>query len=255
MIRAGENAGVTLYARIASVLRNKIATGSWPVGGTIPSIEQLSKEYGAARITVRQAVKILSNEGLLVSFRGRGTFVNAAPRDFPQSKIARIIEARSEHQASQRILSRTHVKVIPPLLAYGANIATGSFKDVKRLHLSRNRILFLMEQYIDKTIAGELKPEQENIVAIVNLFRERKLETEVETTTTVGTADAEISRLLECSFGTSIAQVVRVVIDASGAVILASRATYPAEVFAMQTVQSGRAFMKSRRGSSVRNTI
>ena len=42
----------------------------------LPSIERLMEEFTVARITVRQAIRLLSDEGLVSPQRGRGTVVN-----------------------------------------------------------------------------------------------------------------------------------------------------------------------------------
>ena len=60
MLVSSRPSGITLYARIASVLRGKIASGNWPVGAMIPTVAELSREYGTAKITIRQAFKVLS---------------------------------------------------------------------------------------------------------------------------------------------------------------------------------------------------
>ena len=74
-----EDDRIALYVRLTSVLRSRIATGEWKVGLRIPSIEALCTEYGVARNTVRQALEILSSEGLIRGGRGVGTFVLQAP--------------------------------------------------------------------------------------------------------------------------------------------------------------------------------
>src|SRR4051812_48783021 len=66
---------VTLYAQLASILRDRVISGLWKGGEEIPTLEQLVEEFSVARVTVRQAVQILSEEGLLSSQRGRRTFV------------------------------------------------------------------------------------------------------------------------------------------------------------------------------------
>jgi GntR family transcriptional regulator len=63
------------YLHVASALRRRIKDGLWRVGEQIATLEQLEQEFGVARVTVRQAVELLQDEGLLKSFQGRGTFV------------------------------------------------------------------------------------------------------------------------------------------------------------------------------------
>ena len=67
--------GRMLYMQVADVLRGQIETGIWKPGTAIPSLDVLTRELGVARITLREAVRRLADEGLLAPARGRGTFV------------------------------------------------------------------------------------------------------------------------------------------------------------------------------------
>jgi GntR family transcriptional regulator len=66
------------YSHVASALRHRIADGTWCVGDQIPTIDALECEFGVARVTVRQAIELLSEEGLLLARQGKGTFVTKA---------------------------------------------------------------------------------------------------------------------------------------------------------------------------------
>jgi DNA-binding GntR family transcriptional regulator len=63
------------YVQLADLFRQRVAKGLWPSGSLLPSIEQLMSEFDVARVTVRQAVALLAEEGLVSPQRGRGTFV------------------------------------------------------------------------------------------------------------------------------------------------------------------------------------
>ena len=69
---------VPRYLQVASVLRRRIRDGHWLVGDKIATLEELEREFGVARVTVRQAIDLLQGEGLVKSFQGRGTFVTKA---------------------------------------------------------------------------------------------------------------------------------------------------------------------------------
>ncbi len=65
-----------------SVMRDvvsRIQRGEWLSGHRIPSERELCASYRVARNTVRRALKALQDEGLLVRYVGRGTFVRSAP--------------------------------------------------------------------------------------------------------------------------------------------------------------------------------
>lgn len=65
----------TLYISIKNDLLAKIKDGTYAQGDLIPSEVDLAKAYGVSRPTVRQALRILANEGYLDRRRRRGTVV------------------------------------------------------------------------------------------------------------------------------------------------------------------------------------
>jgi GntR family transcriptional regulator len=73
-----------LYVQLAGILREMITSGELEPRSPLPSESYLQQEQGVARGTVRTAVRILREEGLVVTIGGRGTFV-ALPRD-PKAK-------------------------------------------------------------------------------------------------------------------------------------------------------------------------
>ena len=66
-----------LYTQLADVLREMIASGELEPRSPLPSESYLQQEHGIARGTVRMAIGVLRNEGLVVTISGRGTFVAA----------------------------------------------------------------------------------------------------------------------------------------------------------------------------------
>jgi GntR family transcriptional regulator len=66
---------VPLYTQLADILREMIAKGDLPPRSPLPSESYLQQEQGIARGTVRTAIGILRDEGLVVTISGRGTYV------------------------------------------------------------------------------------------------------------------------------------------------------------------------------------
>jgi len=64
-----------LYYQLMEELRRRIEQGEWKPGDLIPSERELTEAYGISRMTVRQALTELVNDGLLRRDQGRGTFV------------------------------------------------------------------------------------------------------------------------------------------------------------------------------------
>jgi DNA-binding GntR family transcriptional regulator len=60
---------------MADLIRARITDGVYKAGGRIPSETALAKSSGLSPLTVRKALRILVDEGLLERFTGRGTYV------------------------------------------------------------------------------------------------------------------------------------------------------------------------------------
>jgi GntR family transcriptional regulator len=69
--------GVPLYLQLAAAIRQRIGRGSLLEGSKVPSLKDLQREFGVARITVRQAMDRLERDGLITRHQGRGTFVRS----------------------------------------------------------------------------------------------------------------------------------------------------------------------------------
>jgi GntR family transcriptional regulator len=63
------------YQQLATILRDGIAHGELQPRQAIPSITYLVGETGLSIGTVRAAIKVLVDEGLIYTVPGRGTFV------------------------------------------------------------------------------------------------------------------------------------------------------------------------------------
>ena len=72
-----EKAPVTLYHQLKEILVGKIKSNEWGIDTKIPTERELCDLYKVSRITVRQALEELEDEGFLYRKQGKGTFVTA----------------------------------------------------------------------------------------------------------------------------------------------------------------------------------
>jgi GntR family transcriptional regulator len=63
------------YAQLANILRRQIAKGAFRPGDQLPSEAQLCRTYGISPMTVRRSINLLSDQGVVSTAQGRGTFV------------------------------------------------------------------------------------------------------------------------------------------------------------------------------------
>jgi GntR family transcriptional regulator len=61
-----------LYMQLAAELRQQIRSGR--LTGKIPTIIDLAADYDVSEATVRSAIAVLKEEGVVATSRGRGTF-------------------------------------------------------------------------------------------------------------------------------------------------------------------------------------
>src|SRR4051794_8610361 len=99
--------GPPLYRQLADDLRARIVDGGFRVGEAIPSEAQLSERYRTSRITVRHALALLEEEGLVHRQQGSGSFIR--PRHFavgPRrlTSFSEEVRDRGAHHSS-RLLS------------------------------------------------------------------------------------------------------------------------------------------------------
>jgi len=68
-----------VFRQIADHLRQAIGSGRLNAGDQLPSEAQLMAHYGVARMTARNALRLLQDEGLTTAEHGRGVYVRARP--------------------------------------------------------------------------------------------------------------------------------------------------------------------------------
>ena len=64
------------YLQVADSIAARIQAGEFT--RKLPSERELAQEYGVAYMTARHAMEVLRDRGLIITRRGRGTFVAAA---------------------------------------------------------------------------------------------------------------------------------------------------------------------------------
>lgn len=103
-----------IYRQLADILRQKIASGEWEAGRNLPAEADLGHEYGVSQASVRRALVVLRNEGLVVRQRGRVAAV-AEPQEpkivrFKRGDKARIcfrnatVDEQRQHEVDEDTL-------------------------------------------------------------------------------------------------------------------------------------------------------
>lgn len=117
--RAIEQSAVPLHTQVRERLRERIADGSYGPSARLPTESEIGSIFGVSRITVRQALGDLQNEGVIIKVPGKGTFVARAR---PSQELARLegfgeAMSRKGHRIVNRVTGHAQVKACSEVAA------------------------------------------------------------------------------------------------------------------------------------------
>lgn len=162
------------YLRIHSNLRERITSGQWPVGSPLPSQRELADEFGVSIMTLRQALQLLTDEGLIETRHGSGTFATAHYaydlghlRSFASDLIAQGAKITTKLLAAE---------AVTPPADVAARLGTpGEVLRLRRLRLSGGRPLIVQTSYLPAALAHVVEPEGLDRLGLYTLLAEHGL--------------------------------------------------------------------------------
>jgi GntR family transcriptional regulator, transcriptional repressor for pyruvate dehydrogenase complex len=97
-VGTGMVGGGAAYEHVAARLRDLILTGELRHGDRLPTEATLAGEFGVSRTTVREAIRILAAQGLVVATKGArgGTYVTRPSLDFASELLQRNVALLTE---------------------------------------------------------------------------------------------------------------------------------------------------------------
>jgi GntR family transcriptional regulator len=110
-----ENRIIPLYHQVEQVIRHRIATRQYGSGSQIPSEHELGRELNVSRVTIREALRELVRENLLVKVQGKGTFVAPdLPKPLQPIKYNGFLEDLYQRVQQLEVVSVTVARVPVP---------------------------------------------------------------------------------------------------------------------------------------------
>lgn len=149
------------YYKLAENLRQQIQSGQLRNGDQITSEPALCESYKLSRGTVRQAIQVLVDEGLLRREQGRGTFIaspNGRSQHFSLSSFAE--EMRRQHrQPSTKLLLNETIPASEEV-AKRLAVATGTpVLHIQRLRLADGQPVVLETRHLAQALCPQLASE------------------------------------------------------------------------------------------------
>lgn len=213
------------YLAIADELRRRIAAGELAVGRVLPSEAELSRSYAASRVTVRRALELLRDDGLVDARQGFGWFVRGDPLRQSLGRLA-TIEAQLEASGSRsgrRVLDFGFVSAPPRVrAALGASVVL----EVRRLTLADEEPFARVTVWCPEALGASLSRD-----AVERATFHEALDIDLGGATQViaaAAASAADAALLGIPEGSPVLRCQRTTRDASGTPVLFSEHVFAA---------------------------
>jgi len=226
------------YLDVAANLRLAITQGQYEVGSRLPTEHELCDEYSVSRHTVRSALKLLEEEGLIERRPGRGTKIISigTPATFIQTLGGLNDLLQYAHEASLKIISSKE-EFISTSTAQRINAP----KETKWLCLNGLRIVgnvpvAATSVYISAQLGANERQFRKAKEAVTEII-EKKFGISVsliDQTIRAELLDKEDAKALGIKTGTPILRTIRRYYDASERLFLVSDSRHPAERFAYE---------------------
>ena len=208
------------YRTIADDLRGQIAAGGLATGAVLPSEAELAGSYEVSRVTVRKALEVLRDEGLVASRQGFGWFV-AGDRVRQSLGALSTIEAQLTEQgrvAERRVLSFAFVTAPD-----GSEVL-----EVVRMNLADGQPFALVTVWCPAGLGSALSRDDVESATFYELLPV-ELGRAVQTIGAAA-AGARDAHELGVPVGSPLLVVERVTHDRAGHVVLVSEHRFPAHL-------------------------
>lgn len=219
---------VPRYVQLAGVLRQRIARGVWTPGERVPTLDALVREFGVARVTVRQAVDLLARDGLLSAERGRGTFVLREPaRDRwlrLQTTLADLADVYRHDEPTLTLIEEAAAK---PALRPEDGTPAARYHFMRRVHSRRGEPYCVISIYLDQRVfrKAPARFRRETVIPVM-LDLPGVTIARAQQTLTISTAEVELAGHLRIPVSSPVAEVRRVFAAPDGTVLYLGEVTY-----------------------------
>ncbi|MEP9355794.1 GntR family transcriptional regulator [Xanthobacter sp. KR7-65] len=236
LLKSYDRSRIPLYIQVASVMRQRIQSGQWAPGQRISTLEELEREFQVARVTVRQAIAVLQEEGLLHAQQGRGTYVSDLTPSRHWFKLEttwdELIESIRDNVPQQMTLEQD---VPPPPLQPNDGQAAAHYVRLRSVQYRDNEPYSLVNLHLAQHIF-ELDPKRfmrsPALPAIAALSQVKVAY--AHQTLVIGSADPETADRMMVAIGAPTAECHCVVIDETGTAIYVADIIYRSDCIKLQ---------------------
>jgi GntR family transcriptional regulator len=147
-----------LWSQLANLLKEKIEKGEYKVGDTLPPEMKLIDTYSVSRITVRQAMDYLMNEGYIERRRGKGTIVLNRIENVSTTMKSSFKQLRENGERAEKKLIEVNFVKAPKEVAEFFNISQDdNIILMKRVIEVEGKVVTVFYNYINPNIPITVK--------------------------------------------------------------------------------------------------
>ena len=153
--------GVALYVQVRETLREQIKKGQLEPGQKLPSEDELAAQFGVSRMTVRQGISDLTDEGVLYRRRGVGTFVTQFQVERDHNKLTNFFDTVQGERIDAEV-QLLNQEVVPAKLMVAKALALTETEPViriQKLRLANGVPVTVYDEYVPYKLVPELLQE------------------------------------------------------------------------------------------------
>jgi len=223
------------YVALANLLRSDIFEGRLSAGAQLPTLDQLSERYGVARVTVRQALGVLADDGLIERVQGKGTFVKDG---FVRRKTIQLESNWSNflEMLDGNVPEPLSVQADVPLPKNVEGIALDRYRFMRRVHRAGSEAYCVIELYLAEE-CYELAPDafdNEMIIAVLGRVCGTRLKRMTQSFR-IMPADLFVAKQLNLSVNAPVGEVRRVITDHDGRILYLGVGQYRGDLVVFNT--------------------
>ncbi|MEK2476069.1 GntR family transcriptional regulator [Streptomyces noursei] len=227
---------IPLYHQIASVLRQRILDGTYPAHHQLAPEQDLAREFGVSRATVRQALLDLVESGLLARQHGRGTFVLDVARKTMRyvfkGDMNDLLTAASSNAHAVREISILHRRRLPEEVAAELGLPEGRGTIVERLMFAGEAPFAFHRNFLCDAHGKLLTKRGLKSAGILHILQQAGVHlTSARQSILARPADLDIGEKLGIGRGGVVLQTQRTARLATGAAAEVSHSWYPADMY------------------------
>ena len=222
------------YVELADTLRDRIVSGA---RGALASEAELGREYGVSRVTVRRALELLRDEGLVSVRRGVGWFVAVDP---VRQSLGRVttVEAALEAagaESGRRVLEFTFERAPVDVAKTLGLAADAEVLRVTRLNLADGEPFALVTVWVPATLGAHLSRADVERSTFYDLLPLQGVEPgRVVQTITAIEAGHDQAEQLGVPVGSPLLACRRVTYDRHGDAVIVAEHRYAAHLTALE---------------------